>query len=510
MTGSLAIVLHAHLPWVLPDAEGAACSFEEAWLHEALWESYLPLLDVLGRARAGAPSCVLSVSPTLLAMLRSPMLPARFRAYLDTLRARIARARAEAPSMDAAALALTDRLNASAQAFERAGGDLTKALAALADRGAVELGTTSATHAILPSTLTEAGARAQLRMGLRYARHALGRAPGFFWLPECAWHPKLTPLLGDAGITSTVVDAHAFELAEPRPRHGVLQPVSGGEPFAFFARHTALSNAIWSNETGYPASAAHRDFHRAEDAASPEGRAVKLRAVGGGPYDPRRAAEQVRADAADFLARAEAELASSSAPRPLALVAFDAELFGHWWWEGPAFLEAVLEGATRASSKVALTTPGTYLAGDPALAVARPVASTWGRGGFLDVWSHPRVSHAHRVVQRAERTLLSIDALVRDEPTTETQRRARILAIEDLFLLQSSDLLFMLRTGQSVPFAEGRLRALAGRIDRLARLFGPAARPADARPADHGEATRARCLFAELEDDAFADCFDAF
>ncbi len=506
-TRSLALVLHAHLPWVLPTQPTGSCSFEEAWLHEALWESYLPILDVLARRDDARALCVLSVSPTLLAMLRSPIFPSRFRAYVESMRAELQGAR----SGDAApaALALEDRLNTSAQAFERFNGDLIKPLRSLAERGVIELGTTAATHAILPNLLTEAGARAQLRMGLRYAHQAFGRPVNFLWLPECAYHPRLAPLLGDADVSSTVLDAHAFELAEPRPRHGVFQPVFPNEPISIFGRHTALSNAIWSNETGYPASLDYRDFHRPENTESPFGRAVKLHANTKAPYEPARGARLAREHATDFLTRANEAVQASTAARPIATVAFDAELFGHWWWEGPLFLEQLFALAARPDSPVTLETPSTYLSRDPAVALAQPAASTWGRGGFLEVWSHPRVSHAHRILQRAERTMLEVDALVRDEPRSETQRRARILAIRELFLLQGSDTLFMLRTGQAVPFAEARLRTLSGRLDTL---FAVAMREKEAAGDREALAGLARdsVLFRELEDDAFADCFDTF
>lgn len=507
---SLSIVLHAHLPWVLPARNAGPCSFEEAWLHEALWECYLPLLDVLSRRDPAAPLCVLSVSPTLLAMLRSPLLASRFSSYVESLRAELQRAKAEDAASVPAVAALEDRLNSSVQAFDRWRGDLPSVLRALADRGAVELGTTAATHAILPNLLTEAGARAQIRMGLRYFHHTFGRPARFFWLPECAYHEKLSPLLGDSGIASTVVDAHAFELAEPRPRHGVFQPVFPNEPFSIFGRHAALSNAIWSNETGYPSAKDYRDFHAPRGTDSPLARAVKLRAISKAGYEPARAARLTREHAADFLVRAHDALRSSTAARPIATVAFDAELFGHWWWEGPLFLEHLFELAERPGSLVALETPSVYLARDPQVALSRPAASTWGRGGFLEVWSHPKVSHAHRIIQRAERTMLEVDALVRDAPRTATQRRARILAIRELFLLQGSDALFMLRTGQSVPFAEARIRTLSARLDVLFRIALREREAAGDAEVLDGLEKESVGLFRELDEDAFADCFDAF
>ncbi|HXE71687.1 MAG TPA: DUF1957 domain-containing protein, partial [Candidatus Nitrosotenuis sp.] len=82
--GYLALVLHAHLPYVRhPDPERP---MEEAWLHQALLECYLPLLEVWERLAAeGVPfRLTLSLSPTLLEMLDDPLLKERFRRYLES------------------------------------------------------------------------------------------------------------------------------------------------------------------------------------------------------------------------------------------------------------------------------------------------------------------------------------------------------------------------------------------------------------------------------------------
>jgi 1,4-alpha-glucan branching enzyme len=525
--GTLAVVLHAHLPWVLEEASlspNSPISFEEAWLHEALWECYLPLAALLERVQSlreanpnvdggeRTPFLLLSLSPTLLAMLKSPVLDARFDLYVQGVRAQLAERRKAGAYLSAVA-AHEARLESSYAYWQKNHRDLLAALLRLRDRGAIELGTTAATHGFLPGLLTAAGARAQIRIGLRYFREVTGRHASFFWLPECGYHPKLLPLLADSGASSTVLDTHALELGEPRPQHGALQPVFANEPFAFFGRHRELCSAVWSREVGYPGAAVYRDFHARPSEATPFELAFKPYAVTGQgvkvPYEAAVAEHHAARDAVDFLRKAALVLEASEAPRPIATVAFDAELFGHWWWEGPQFLAALLEAAVRKDSAVGLDTPTSYLATDPQLALSNPATSTWGRGGFSEVWSHPRVSHALRLVHRAERMMLQVDALVRDRPRTETQRRARLLAIRDLFLLQSSDLLFMLRTGQSQRFATARVQTLAARLDTL---FEVALRERES--ASDGNAVAALepqiSLFAELEEDAFADTFDPF
>lgn len=517
MTQHLAIVLHAHLPWVLGVPREAPISFEEAWLHEAIWESYVPLLRALeSLARdeaagfAGA-ALTLSLSPTLLAMLASESLGPRFATYADGVRAHFARARAQHPEWGAAIADHEARLDDAAALLARGGGKLLAPFVALAERRVIDLGTTAATHAHLPSLLTAGSARAQIRVGLRYFRELTGRHARFFWLPECGFAPRLGPLLVDSGAECTVLDTHAVELAEPRSAAGTFAPVFADEPFAYFARDRELCRAIWSSEVGYPGASEYRDFHAVPRRESPLELALKPhRVTGTGPkasYDPSLARSRADRDAEDFLGRVDRALASapSAAPNPVATVAFDAELFGHWWWEGPRFLEQVLRGARGRAWQLA--TPTGLLDADAELVLAHPAASSWGRGGFSEVWSHPRVSHALRLVHRAERRVLAVDATVRDRPRTEVQRAARLLAIRVLFELQSSDLLFMLRTGQAAEYAEARVRSLATTLDALSEVaLRPREQPADAEVV----ATHARrpALFAELEEDALADCFD--
>jgi 1,4-alpha-glucan branching enzyme len=511
MTQRLAIVLHAHLPWVLGAPSGAPMSFEEAWLHEAVWESYVPLLRALESLGPSASKVLtLSLSPTLLAMLASESLAPRFRRYAEGARAHFARARASHPEWSAAISDHETRLDDAGRALDQYGGRLIAPFVALAERGVLELGTTAATHAHLPSLLTASSARAQIRVGLRYFRELTGRHARFFWLPECGYAPRLAPLLVDSGAQCTVLDTHAVELAEPRSPAGTFAPVYDGEPFAYFARDRELCRAVWSSEVGYPRAPEYRDFHAVPGRDTPFDLSLKPFRVGGAsaggtPYDPAPARSRADRDAADFLARVDRALADTPAGDPIATVAFDAELFGHWWWEGPRFLERVLAGARGRPWRLA--TPTSFLDADAELVLARPATSSWGRGGFSEVWSHPRVSHALRLVHRAERRVLAVDLMVRDRPRTAVQRRARLLAIRALLDLQSSDLLFMLRTGQATEYAESRVRALSATLDVLCEVaLRSREEPDDAALVANQE--RRPELFCELEEDSLADCFD--
>lgn len=517
--GHLALVLHAHLPWAAasdPDSE-----WPLTWLCEALWESYLPLLALckrLAERRPARPLFNLFVSPTLLTMLGDPDVRARARAYFDELAKHLDHAGRRALCGPDALTAHRERLEASRAAFEAANGDVFRAFLELEERGVLELGTTAATHAFLPGLLTPSAVRAQLRMGMRVFAHYARRPPRALWLPECGFDERLLDEIVDCGAAYSVLEAHGVNHAMPRPPRGTRVPILCDGPYAFFGRDADLCERVWSPEKGYPAAPIYREFHRPlqgdkPGAADPRiAGALKPWAIDGRGYQPDAARARARADADHFVAHVEERLlaeapADASRDAPTVLVAaFDAELFGHWWWEGPDFLERVLErlGADERSTATSL---GAYLAADPVLPVSLPATSSWGRGGYAGVWTHPTSSHAARVAHRGERRVLALDALVRDNPRSETQREARLWAIRELFLLQSSDYAFMLRAREFDGFAERRLRQHATRLEALLAI---AERPKE-EPGDREAVARfqrERPLFPELGEDAWADAFD--
>ncbi|HSN99076.1 MAG TPA: hypothetical protein VLS89_12355, partial [Candidatus Nanopelagicales bacterium] len=255
----VALVLHAHLPYVRHPEHPR--SLEERWLFEALWESYLPLLDILDRlAGAGVRApLTLSISPPLAAMLRDPLLGRRFERHLDRVEALAGRAAAHlAGGAFAPALAFHRRRLEEARAtWAACRGDLLGAFRRQAAAGHIELITTAATHAFLPGLLpTPASIRAQIRLGRRGFGALLhgdpGAGPQGFWLPECGFDPRLDQELGSGGVRFTVLDAHAFELASPRPEEGAAVPIVTPGGVVCFARDPGSAREVWSRDRGYP------------------------------------------------------------------------------------------------------------------------------------------------------------------------------------------------------------------------------------------------------------------
>lgn len=496
MRGSVAIVLHAHLPWVRSPEHPR--SLEERWFHEALWESYLPLVDVFERLLnegIRAPLTV-SVSPPLAAMLADPLLRSRFVAHLDRLEALVEREvvrTRSSPDLARVVEFYRQHLQRVRGVWTRIGGDVLGAFVRLEKAGALELLTTCATHAYLPA-LTPTAVRRQIELGLHAFEVFAGFRPRGFWLPECGYDPSISKEIVRANVTHTLLDAHGVELAEPRPPAGFFEPILAPFGVAFFGRDPHASRDVWSREVGYPGHPDYRDFYRdigfdldesqLEGEVGPNGTRLMTglkyhRVTGVGTdkqvWNPERALERARLDAEHFVGQRRRDLADRG--DSIIVAPFDAELFGHWWFEGPNFLEHVLRTLSSAEN-IAASTLGGYLERHPELVVAEPMASSWGEGGFgaawlgraLDAETQHDMSPAHliRHLRHAEKTVRRIVATRGNAEGIAGQ--AIDQAIVELLLLESSDWGFMLRRGDMARYAKGRVQAHASRVERLCRL----------------------------------------
>ena len=433
--GRLSIVLHSHMPYV----EGfGTWPFGEEWLFEAMAASYLPLLEVLPGS-----GITVSVTPVLADQLTAPGVSERFAAFLRDVRP-------ASHTLDAEAFR-GEGLTGEADELERASGDYARALsrfAALgaatanaagggpADGGAALLAalapawTSSATHAVLPLLATAAGVRLQLGVGVEAHRARSGsRWDGGLWLPECAYAPWLDPLLEGAGVRTVCVD-----LTDVLGRGAAeqLRPIATDDGPLLVPIDREIIELVWSPD-GYPSHGAYRDYHR----RSP--RDHHPWAVDGSVYDPDRAEEQLRGDAAHFVASIERRLAGGG----LCVVAIDTELLGHWWYEGPRWLGAVVEECVRVGVEIAPLDQAAH-ALEPAapLPADRLGTTSWGTPRDLSTWDHPGVAGLAWQARAAELSVLTAGP----HPSPR--------AVRELLALQSSDWTFL------------ETRALAGSYPR--------------------------------------------
>jgi 1,4-alpha-glucan branching enzyme len=432
--GALALVLHSHMPYV----EGfGTWPFGEEWLWEAVACVYLPLLEILD----GAPVTV-GLTPVLCDQLEAMRGDAgdRYLRFSAEIRAPLHEedARGLERAGERAAAAEVRRAAgdyaASAAAFERRGRDLLAAFAGL--RG-VELWTSSASHAILPLLATDAGMRLQLGTGLASHRRRFGGWAGGLWLPECGYVPGLERELADAGVVAFCIDQTTAH-GRGAPEH--LQPVlTPAGPMAVPIDWQTVE-LVWNERCGYPVHDVYRDYHR---------RTVHdLRpwSNAGAPYDRDAALALAARHARDFVSGARERLRSGG----LLCCALDTELLGHWWYEGPAWLGAVLDEARRQEVEMVTVAEGLTMVE----AVRRPLAaSTWGAGKDLATWDGPQVAELAFGARRAElRTVAA--AAAGHEPRAALARAAR-----ELLAMQSSDWAFMVTRALAGDYPVRRFEA---------------------------------------------------
>ena len=503
-SGYVALVLHAHLPYVRHLEHER--SLEERWLFEATWESYLPLVGALDRlADEGIVAPIsISVSPPLAAMLRDPALRGRYRDHVRRTRAVAERAlgRARGGALAAAIAHHVELLDRAEGTFERHGGDVLGALVGHHREGRICLFTTAATHGFLPGLLSSSRgwARAQVEIGRRAFEAMTGVGSRGLWLPECAFAPPLDAVLSEAGVAWSVLDAHGIALAEPRPDVATLgrgsealvvptAPLRSASGVTYLGRDLWAGRSVWAMN-GYPSHPVYRELHRDLGFDLPEeellgevgpngarvATGVKPYRITGAaekaPYDPVAARAQAAADAAAFVedrARLFAALPRRGAP-PVSVAPFDAELFGHFWHEGPLFLEEVLRRLARTAEEGGPAAIGLseYIESFPAQARGAPAASTWGEGGFGATWTGPRTAALWRHVHHASADVMTAVQAARD--ATGPRGEALDQAIVEALLLQSSDFAFMIHQGTTVEYALRRTAEHAANAARLASL----------------------------------------
>jgi 1,4-alpha-glucan branching enzyme len=478
--GYFAFVLHAHLPFVRHPEEERI--LEELWLYEAISETYLPLLRVFDRLeKDGIPfKLTLSISPTLLAMLEDELLQDRYVTHLERL-LELAEKEALRTGGDAQfhplALMYRDMYGAARRDFvDLYGKRILKGFSFFMKRGRLEIITTAATHAYLPLyEMYPETVRAQVQIAAQSHCRAFGKVPRGFFLPELGYYPGVEDILKESGFTYFFVAAHGVLFVPGCPRRGIYAPLACPNGLAAFGRDIASANALWSSREGYPGDFSYRDFYRdigfdlPLDYVAPYLRAqrgstgFKYYAVTGQtdqkvPYAIAAARKKIEEHADNFIYSRLLQikkLGGTLDRPPLIVSPYDAELFGHWWFEGPEWIETLCRKLAK-TEELQMIFPQEYLAKYPENQRARPVFSSWGNKGYSEVWldgSNDWIyRHIHKAVER-------MGELARRYPDEKgLKERALNQAAREVLLSQASDWPFIMHAGTTVPYAVRRVR----------------------------------------------------
>lgn len=487
--GFLCLVLHAHLPFVKHLEREH--TLEEDWLYEAITETYIPLLTTMERWEEDQIPyrLTMSITPTLATMLEDDVLCHRYRRHLANLEElaekEVLRTR-DQPHVNRLAHMYKDRFQAAADAWDRYSGRILTGFRDLQNNGNLEILASAATHGYLPlMTATPEMARAQIRIGIEAYRRVFHKDPVGFWLPECGYLPGQDEWLAQEGIRYTYTDAHGILHASVRPRYGVFAPIISSAGVAVFARDGESSKQVWSMDEGYPGDFDYREFYRDIgydldwETISPHlphgiraNTGIKYHRITGKTvdkewYDAERARAKAYQHASNFVFNRERQvehLFSHMDRAPIVIAPYDAELFGHWWFEGPYFLDGVVRHIAE-TPLLKMTTASDYLKKYPKNQQSEPSQSSWGLGGYSEVWLDQSNDWIYRHLAVGADRLLQ---LVQDfAHSGDLERRAVNQAARELLLAQSSDWAFIMKTGTMVPYAERRTKE---HMDNFLRL----------------------------------------
>ncbi len=490
--GYLCLVLHGHLPFVRhPEHEDF---LEEDWLYEAITETYIPLICIFEKLLEDKVNfrMTMTLSPTLISMLTDPLLTERYLKHINKLieltHKEIERTSWQ-PNFQHLAIMYLNNFCKAREIFEKYKRNIVTAFKNFQDAGKLEIITCGATHGYLPlMDVCRDSVRAQVKVAVSHYEKTFGRKPRGIWLPECGYAQGQDEILREAGIRYFFTDAHGLLHSSPRPKYGVFAPVyCRGTGVACFSRDLESSKQVWSSIEGYPGDYDYREFYRdigfdlEYDYIKPyiHSEGIRIctgikyyRITGPGnikePYVPEWAIEKAAMQAGNFMFNRQKQveyLYGLMQKKPIIISPYDAELFGHWWYEGPMWLDFLIRKVAFDQDEIRMITPSEYLEENPRNQVATPSMSSWGWKGYSEMWLQGQNDWIYRHLHAASKKMTEL--ATNFSGNDNLARRALNQALRELLLAQSSDWAFIMGTGTHVAYAVKRTKDHLLRFGRL-------------------------------------------
>jgi len=494
--GYLNFVLHAHLPYVRhPESN---LYMEERWLFEAITETYIPLIKYFQKlCDENIPFRItMNISAPLITMLQDDVLQKRSLEYLVErlwlAHKEIHRTKGH-NDLNNLAWFYYNRFKEQYIIFKRQYNcNLIPAFKKFQDSGHLEILACPATHGFLPLlNVTPNASRAQIANGIQVYKETFGRHPNGMWLSECAYIPELEDALKEFGIKYVFLETHGITNADPAPIYGTLSPIISQKGIAYFGRDLESSEQVWSSITGYPGHPNYREFYKdigyeldweyIKPFVAKSGHRVdtglKYHRITGKTdykeyYHPDWAME-IAEEQADHFMYSRVNQINGSADNmivpPVITSQYDAELYGHWWFEGPYWIYVLFKKIHYNQDTFELITPTEYLSKYPKIQESNPAISTWGAHGYSEVWLNPGNDYMYRHLHAAGERMVYLARCI--TKPTDIERKALNQCARELLLAQSSDWPFIVTMNTMVEYAHKRLKDHIGRFNALADMI---------------------------------------
>lgn len=528
----MSFTLHAHLPYVVNHGtwpHGIEWLHEAA---AETYLPLLRVLRNLERDGI-ALHCNLNLSPILLEQLAHPVFKADFPRYVERKIIAAREDEAYFTSVSESHYADLARFwqhyfSEALNDFEALNSDIIAGFRHFNDNGTIEIITCGATHGYMPLLGTDESVRAQVRTAVTAHQRHIGKHPRGMWAPECGYRPAgpwsfpvtqpdgspfapafnrigVEQALSESNIDFFFVDTHLVEESArtPSPYNLLHGQVAGGEdpatyndyrrlyqpyfvdgpyvsaehqhPATVFPRDPSTGIQVWSGNFGYPGDGNYLDFHKKRWPGghrywSVTGSNVDM--ADKQPYNPHLAAERVQSHASHFvhLVWEAIHAGMNDTVPPILTSPFDAELFGHWWFEGPLWLEAVARTLHNYPIGIHLTSGSDYLAQYPRAGFIKMHEGSWGAEGSNHVWMNPDTAWTYAQIYPAELYLRDVCTSDHWKDNPLGERIVKQLCRE-LLLLESSDWQFLITTGAARDYAELRFETHNDQFNELKSIY---------------------------------------
>ncbi len=509
--GYFLFILHSHIPYVLKHGEWP---HGEYWLYEAVAETYIPLLQMLERFKEKntKPKITIGLTPVLIEQLKTDYFKEKFNQYLEFKIELLQKDKKEFEKKnqsDYSALALfwekfyTDIQHLFNFTYDK---DIINRFKYFQDRGYIEILTSAATHGYLPLLAYDNNVRAQIKTGIdTYVRY-FGRKPKGIWMPECAYRPKglwknpitgeefvrkgVDEILVEEGIEYTFIDSPNLENASLFNQYGENSanplefkysktpyiPYKLESGLTLFVRDHITGYQVWSKHYGYPGDPYYLEFHKQKDTSG-----IKYWRITGADldladkklYDPDKANERIEENAEHF-ARLITEILkkfkSETGINGILVSPFDAELFGHWWFEGPKWLEKVIKKLSEIDGIEPKTGSEILKISKTAETIALKEGS-WGENNDHSVWLNEKTKWTWEKLYKAEKEFLTFlkknrKKCLSDNLLNEIMKEAA----KSLLLAEASDWQFLIHTASGDDYASERFENHITETEKLLKI----------------------------------------